>query len=81
MQDKMAVDLDGWGALIAFCESERRRIFALLEPLEEGTIHTGKRGQAASGNWIDTTNDEIQRLRKAIADIDSTVAQVRGRAR
>jgi hypothetical protein len=81
MPDNGLIDQDGWSALIAFCESERRRIFAQLEPLEDGTVHTGKRGPNSGGAWLDTTTDDIQRLRKAVANIDSTIAQVRGRAR
>ena len=81
MQDKAPVDHDGWGALIAFCESERRRIFARLEPLEGGIAHTGKRGPDTGGMWVDTTNDDIQRLRKLLANVDSALAQARSRAR
>ncbi len=77
MQDKAPVDHDGWGALIAFCESERRRIFERLEPLEDGTIQLAKRSPQTGGVWIDTTTEDIQRLRKALANVDSALAQAR----
>ena len=79
MQDDWAVDQDGWKAFAAYCEIQRRRVFAQLEPLEDGTVHTGKR--TAAGAWIDTTNDEIQRLRKDVADIDSALATARANRR
>jgi hypothetical protein len=81
MQDKGSVDQDGWGALIAFCESERRRIFERLEPLEDGTIQMGRRGPETGGVWVDTTTEDIQRLRKALANIDAALAQARNWAR
>jgi len=78
MQDETS-DPGGWRELIAYCERERRRIFAQLEPLEDGTVHTGKRGPATGDAWIDTTNDEIQRLRKEVANIDAVIAENRYR--
>lgn len=79
MQDEMS-DPDGWREFIAYCERERRRLFALLEPLEDGTVHTGKRTPTTGDIWIDTTNDEIQRLRKEVANIDAVIAKNRARA-
>jgi hypothetical protein len=79
MPEREQVDQDGWATLLAFCESERRRIFAQLEPLEDGTVHTGTRDTNTGGVWVDTTTGDIQRLRKAVANIESTIAQIRGR--
>jgi hypothetical protein len=38
---------------------------AALEPLESGRMQTGKR--YSNGPWIDTTQDNIRRLKQAIA--------------
>jgi hypothetical protein len=81
MQNNGPVDRDGWDSFVSFCENQRRRIFAQLEPLEEGTIHTGRRGPDTGGKWIDTTNEDIQRLRKDVANIDTALTQARARRR
>ena len=79
MQNEEGADLNGWREFVTFCEKERRRVFAQLEPLEEGIVHTGKRELSTGGAWIDTTNEEIQRLRKEVANLDAMIAKQRQR--
>ncbi len=46
-----------------------------LELSESGQLRSGKR--EVSGPWNDTTNDQIQRLRRAIAEYESILAALR----
>ncbi len=46
-----------------------------LELFESGQLRSGKR--EVSGPWNDTTNDQIQRLRRAIAEYESILAALR----
>jgi hypothetical protein len=44
---------------------------AALEPLESGRMQTGKR--YSNGPWIDTTQDNIRRLKQAIAKYEAAI--------
>ncbi len=46
-----------------------------LELFKSGQLRSGKR--EVSGPWNDTTNDQIQRVRRAIAEYESILAALR----
>jgi hypothetical protein len=46
-----------------------------LDLLESGAMHTGKRDVA--GPWVDTTLENIDKLKRAIAEYESILASLR----
>jgi hypothetical protein len=51
------------------------RLRALLKPLETGKTRSG--GREGDGPWFDTTEAEIQHLRREIAQFETIAAKLR----
>lgn len=64
--------------LSRWCEEELERLRSQLIPFEAGTMHIGKRGP--NGPWKDTTADEIEWIKRKIAELDELVARISEKA-
>lgn len=47
------------------CKAERQHLREMLKPLEDGTMRMAKKEYG--GEWVDTTNDWMDQLKREIA--------------
>jgi hypothetical protein len=76
----MTSEKQAWRDFIGWCEREIAERRDYLRPLEEGSVHTGKKSPDTGGVWKDTTQDDIDSLKREIASIEAVIAQNRHRA-
>ncbi len=76
----MTSEKQAWRDFIGWCEREIAERRDYLRPLEEGSVHTGKKSPDTGGMWKDTTQDDIDSLKREIASIEAVIAQNRHRA-
>jgi len=73
----MAASPEMWNAFVEHLDgmiAERR---ALLRPLLDGKVRSGRRGPDTNGEWIDTTDANIQRLENEITSLQHTIDRVK----
>jgi hypothetical protein len=63
-----------WRAFISHCEDRIDELRRELAPLESGDVQTAKRGRDSGGQWKETTDDEIKRLKEVITHWEHVIA-------
>jgi hypothetical protein len=62
------------GDFVGWLKNERGQLRGQLDALQSGSMRINKRSGSA---WVDMTKDEIERLKRSLADIDSLIARHR----
>ena len=68
MADRSAIQ-----SFVQWCKNEQQKLRAELTPLEDGTMHVGRR--PPGGQWQDITSQEIETLKRSIANLEAVIKQ------
>ena len=58
---------------VGWLENERGQLQGQLKALQSGSMRITKRHSGTT--WVDTTQDEIERLKRNLADLNSLIAR------
>lgn len=58
---------------VEWLKNEQGQLRGQLEALESGSMRVNKRQSGSA--WVDVTKDEIEQLKRTLADIDSLIAR------
>lgn len=68
-----------WTDFLGHLERDIASLRAQLKPLEDGSMHTGEKSEKTGFVWVDTSENDAQRLRDSIASVETVVTDVRRR--
>jgi hypothetical protein len=69
----MAVDREMWKSFIEWCQQRIAAERTVLAPLEMGERRTAVSGPNTDFDWLETTQDDVERLRHDIAYLEAVV--------
>lgn len=69
----MSPDQEMWKSFIQWCQHRIATERAILAPLEMGERRTAVSGPNTDFGWLETTKDDVERLRHDIAYLEAVV--------
>jgi hypothetical protein len=60
-------------SFVFWCKERQADLLTRIRPLQDGSMRMGRRD--SDGPWVDTTADEIARLKKDLASIGRALAE------